>query len=45
MFDFIVDVEEQEFEVFVDGKGEVVLHSNYEYVPLETDEQELEYGL
>lgn len=44
MFDFIVDVEQQEFEVFVDGKGEVVLHSNYEYVPLE-DEQELEYAL
>lgn len=45
MFDFIIDVEQQEFEVFVDGKGEVVLHSNYEYVPLETDDLELEYGL
>ena len=45
MFDFIVDVEQQEFEVFVDGKGEVVLHSNYECVPLENEEQEMEYGL
>ncbi len=45
MFDFIVDVEQQEFEVFVDGKGEVVLHSNYEYVPLENDDLELEYVL
>ena len=45
MFDFIVDVEEQEFGIFVNDKGEVVLHSNYEYVPLENDELELEYVL
>ena len=45
MFDFIVDVEQQEFDIFVNDKGEVVLHSNYEYVPLENDELELEYVL
>ena len=45
MFDFIVDVEEQEFDIFVNDKGEVVLHSNYECVPLDNDELELEYAL
>ena len=43
MFDFIVDVEEQEFDIVVNDKGEVVLHANYEYVPLETEVLELEY--
>ena len=45
MFDFIVDVEEQEFDIFVNDKGEVVLHSNYECVSLDNDELELEYAL
>lgn len=42
MFDFIVDVDEQEYDVFVNDKGEFVYHANYEYVPLE---QELEFEL
>ena len=43
MFDFIVDVEQQEFDIFVNDKDEVVLHANYEYVPLDNDVLEVEY--
>lgn len=45
MFDFIVDVEQQEMVIFVNDRDEVVLHSDYEYVPLDNDVMELEYLL
>ena len=42
MFDFIVDVEQQEYLVFVNDHGNLVAHAVYEYEEIELEEMEVE---